>query len=377
MRLPLNPGRCGGSTPRRAFTVIELLIAIALGGMVAAIAFAGVRLAGQAVTATSQLSTENAMIRAGMMSSFDELDWWHAYDSPNSSGPQPLRDFDSTLGMGLPFTKMNDLWPKNAWDGSDGDVGWERAYQWPANDPRTWWRGNMAERSQSTGIEGWYGLFANIDDAPAYGISGPAETTPHRWRHRQFRGLSDVLGYYGLIDYLPANAVYAYYKPADAAWPTLTNAGGIPLEFMVDGMPAGHHFLDGDGGTDFPRCLYRSSHVSSYPVLAYTDLTKTWTRTMWFEQQRERNYTGYGANEFNLQDMLDRSAARQQLITLRPTHWPAVRLTFHRSIKERRFLSLCQIAWTSPVTGATAQLSFAGFGSTLRGARQQRGLDDY
>lgn len=43
-----------------------------------------------------------------------------------------------------------------------------------------------------------------------------------------------------------------------------------------------------------------------------------------------------------------------------------------RFIKNTRFVNLARVTWTNPVNGQTSELSFTSFGTTLRGARQQR-----
>ena len=43
-----------------------------------------------------------------------------------------------------------------------------------------------------------------------------------------------------------------------------------------------------------------------------------------------------------------------------------------RYIKSAKFANVARVRWTSPFTGNTAELSFTGVGTTLRGARMQR-----
>jgi hypothetical protein len=55
-----------------------------------------------------------------------------------------------------------------------------------------------------------------------------------------------------------------------------------------------------------------------------------------------------------------------------PAQWPKATVSMKRYVTESRFVNLCSLRWTSPVTGASAELNFTSFGTSLRGARQQR-----
>ena len=77
---------------RRGFTLIELMLAMALGMVIVFTAFAGIRVAGQCYTISTRLSLENSMLRVGFMQSLDELDFWTSYDNP----------YDSNMAIGTP-----------------------------------------------------------------------------------------------------------------------------------------------------------------------------------------------------------------------------------------------------------------------------------
>jgi len=66
------------------------------------------------------------------------------------------------------------------------------------------------------------------------------------------------------------------------------------------------------------------------------------------------------------------SSVPANLLAVRPSHWPDVTVSTNRMIKNRRFIAMSKIRWLSPITSEVAEFSFAGFGTTLRGARQQR-----
>jgi hypothetical protein len=56
----------------------------------------------------------------------------------------------------------------------------------------------------------------------------------------------------------------------------------------------------------------------------------------------------------------------------KPAHWPSLTVSSLRFIRTGAFINLNRIGWTNPLTGQGLELSFSCFGTTLRGARQQR-----
>lgn len=190
----------------RAFTLIELMLSIALGSIVIYTAFAGFRVATQAITAANRLSLENALMRAGYFEAQRQVDFWTEYDDPDLPIAQryqtslvmaggPYRGDDM---KGLPFTPMKEftksinppwrtfpIWPVTTsvpklstlpqvnssataiinqitpinitlpsgaistlpkdsyWE---QDMGWDATYAWAPHDPRTWNRANLRDK---------------------------------------------------------------------------------------------------------------------------------------------------------------------------------------------------------------------------------------
>jgi prepilin-type N-terminal cleavage/methylation domain-containing protein len=139
------------SSCRQGFTLIEMMIAIALGAMVIYVAVAGFRAASQSITVVNRLAIENALIRSGMQVAHEHLDFWTDCDVPTSTNlaDRRLRGKDAVGGM--PFTPMRDVFPyvpNNA--NPELSTGWNPRETWSAHDPRQWWRGNQAEHDQVT-----------------------------------------------------------------------------------------------------------------------------------------------------------------------------------------------------------------------------------
>jgi type II secretory pathway pseudopilin PulG len=212
--------------PRSAFTLVELMLAIALGILILYVAMAGFRVASQSVTIANRLSLENSLLRAGYFQVEDDLDFWTSLDDPLNTNNQQLRGGNTlppgwqvatqTSVAGNPFTAMSTLMPANippnggsperfpntsiqagsrltygeikprpyssyptgqsatAVDPWESDVGFDPTVAYSPSDPRTWVRTNMAEKDQGgTGVGSTYPYTSNIFP---YGSYTPAAT---------------------------------------------------------------------------------------------------------------------------------------------------------------------------------------------------------
>jgi hypothetical protein len=391
-----------GPHPRRGFTLVEALIAIALGMVVIAVAFAGLRAAAGAFAVGTRLSNENALLRAGFSSALDELDFWRGADDAGR-GYTPLRQVDTRAewtsdhpyhdGLGLPFTPMSQLW--NDLD-ADRPGRWDPdAKDWSPHRQESRWRGNFAVNLDSDCRFGRYAMFfdryPSVDvkayqrdnvNLPEYGVVTPKQT----WWCQQYHGLATVLGYYGMIDYLPANTIHADYgaffdpgaSPPAGDWNVYMNADGIPVEWFLG--PAGDHpgnFKVGDWADSNrnPFSRYRATLGSAFPFVPATSaMTVAQADTA---QRRQTMILKYGADSSGVAGFIANVSLTDDLAPLHPAHWPTTTSTVMRYFCLGKFFNLCLIKLSDPITGQTTQISFNGFGTTLRGARQQRGLDDY
>ncbi|MBA3936046.1 MAG: hypothetical protein H0X38_01160 [Planctomycetes bacterium] len=204
--------------PTAAFTLIEMMIAIALGMLIILTAVAGFRTASTAVTSANRLSLENNLLRAGYWEAQNQLDFWTNLDDPNHpDASRPLKAIGAITDWtgqgrqhGLPFTPMygttspslesTGVWPRGGtvprnapvsglngiMPGPSGhptatdaqttdtlelDKGWDPTFAWAPHDPRTWSRANMAEKDRDGSLErsdimppminGRYAIFGN------------------------------------------------------------------------------------------------------------------------------------------------------------------------------------------------------------------------
>jgi hypothetical protein len=346
---------------------------VALGAAIAYVTAAAFRVASQSVTVANRLSLENAILRSGVTIAHQELDFWTQLDDPTDTAVQKMRGGGN--GAGLPFTAFSKSWAGGSPGDTEGATGFDpRDTAWAVSNSRMWWRGNMAEKLGTDLRFGRYGLFANrsgtinaanwpVTDAGPNMEPGTGYGTvsiPHSWLYNQMEGIQLALGYYGFCDYLPANAIYAYYTTPGSG----TNKGGMPTWTINAGGP----FNNGDGGQTTPRSKYRNSYQTSYAIVHPSAIGTSDLRGL-----LRRNYgVGYGSSESSHAEFNRLSAYSVDYLPKRPENWPGLAVSVQRFIKNTRFVNMCRITWTNPLSGESIQLAFSGFGTTLRGARQQR-----
>lgn len=413
-----------------AFTLIEMMIAVALGSLVVYVAIAGFSAASTAITRANRLSLDNGILRAAYFQAQDHLDYWTDLDDPESDNPasNPLRATQVVRGLankrGLPFTPMSEVNP-----------GWDD--RWLPHDPRSWFRGSLvdgyrentlvyADRNGRVVTEsddpvppnsyphllfGRYALFSGVEEEPvnlAYTINTDPNPRPNLtdaadrlvavrydasvihsgirdplWYGRQQQGLLDSLGYYAFCDYLPPNLAYAWYRSADSR----TAPGGIPTRLLRDGdtggIAHGGAFFDRaesdrDGRAPVAHGLYRQTFSTAHgifnPRAAPAELVDNHYRTYAADRSAAAHLNGGNLNSRNqeLQKLLGRTGFMERIGTRLPEHWMQPLAAVGRFVKEGHFVRLARIQGHHTLTGQTVELSWAGLGSTLRGARMQR-----
>jgi hypothetical protein len=413
----------------QAFTLIELMIAVTLGTLIVFTAVAGFSAASTAITRANRLSLDNSLLRAAYFQAQTYLDYWTDIDDPESASPagNPLRATRVVTSLpaprGLPFTPMGQVNP-----------GWDP--EWLPHEPRSWFRGNLVDGYQESTLVwtdasggptvvgenpippnsyphmlfGRYSLFTNIEDSArnlTYRINTDPNPRPNTvdaqdqlvevrydapvahagirdplWYGRQVRGLVDSLGYYAFCDYLPSNLAYAWYTSHDSR----TTPAGMPLRMLRDGetagLPAGAFFdraeSDRDGRAPVPHGLFRQTFSTAHglfnPRAAPGDLSDNHYRAYAADRaaaafdDRDR----VNARNQELQRLLARTGHLEPIADRLPDHWNRTQVAVGRFVKEGHFVKLARVQSQHPLTGQTIELSWAGVGTTLRGARMQR-----
>jgi prepilin-type N-terminal cleavage/methylation domain-containing protein len=383
----------------RGFTLIELLISLGLGVVLVYTSFAGFRVASQSVVVSNRLSLENSLMRAGYFQSHDNVDFWTDCDDPEDTPGgigQPLR----RMGP-LTFTPVKDAIARSGTT-RERQRGWNRDERWKPCDPATWWRGSLAESYRGDLRFGRYAIFTNTDDPAAATVDGAMEVkgnaafggdygavdVPHCWLDNQLHGLLRGLHFYGAAEYLPSNTIFAAYQPYvehvpgwGGDWVDLdagTGRGGCPQFYSRWNS----RFCNDDGVQQIPRGLWRLTMASAFLMVRPEvpgSVGAIEAPATLVDCNDHMYRIGYTANVNDTgpegwQAFQKRSAAPRALFpaALQPAHWPSVTVSTARFIKNRRFIAMNRVRWISPTTGEVAEISFSGFGTSLRGARQQR-----
>lgn len=344
---------------RHGFTLIEMIIAVALGALIVSVAFAGFRVTSQTVTLANRLSLQNAILRSAVVAANEEMDTWESFDSRSDTSKQILR------GATFPFAPMDFRSPTTVLDFN------------PANG-RLWWNGHLWSSNRLNDGTNYQRRFGDYSIFGRQGITDfglgslyPTLVAERAWRHNILPYLSDGLGYYAAFDYLPANFVYGYYDDNNPA--TAGGAiGDIPPEFGVPGVGPGwlrNNWHSGnkplqkiEAGHDNGYILTNTVGVPGYPNThpnshraSYNDKGGTWTDTLYPDRW----------NAFPNVDFAN----------VLPSLWPTVKMQVKATYSWMDFRHQVRIEQTDPFTGETTAMVIHGMTTTLRGARRQRNLD--
>lgn len=428
---------------RSGFTLIELMISLALGSLVIYTAAAGFRAAAQSFTIAQRLALENAIMRSGLEQANERVDFWTDCDNPYDQNQQQLRTpaggvFKDIGGAknGLPFSPMKDVFPLVR-DSVNSELtrGWDPKETWSAHDSRVWFHGDLTSKMRAGKYGGYYNMFCNTaarvvikNHSYAFwwncaGLSDYGTVdVPHTWLMGQIWGMHQALGFYGYADYMPSNTLYVAYGPVfsgnlginlsnesnlwgDGVHGGNANTGEIlnPLVTAGDGSywqlahPNSRFNQASETGRwfkEFPNGLGRLTQNGTFALVSPTfsgkdaidaailvNNAKEPLAHQWkFAVGHQASQAWLGGAREDLNQQFDRflKASDNTVAVLDsegPVNWPKATVTIKRFIKNARFVNLCSMRWTSPLTGSSAELNFTAFGTTLRGARQQRSED--
>lgn len=420
---------------RHGFTLIEMMISVALGAMVVYVAAAGLRTTAQSITTAQRLATENNILRAGMTIALHDADFWVSHDDPfdcTSGTPatpgsgQLLRQVSSAGGrfQGLPFTPFLAN-PEYAASGPrttagqldtgplEATAGWD-ANAWGAHETRGWHWANLVERVPVKRVQQ-----KNADGTPARDNNGNLKfyathsftandtnraiskrqvfgayhraasslaTAPHRWQQRQLDGLKRSLGSYGLFEYLPSNAgmmIYSDRNPSNlwAVSPEwcFVSAGRDGYYLGTDNRSEGVNYAQdamlATLGTVYapanPYNLFASAN--STPALrSISEVRDISSRRYGTGISLDINYNDDTIT--NVRNLLNQVEVKRPWLdaTSAPTTWPSLSVSTLRHKRTGASVCLHRISWTHPISGRSTEFTFTVFSTTLRGARQQR-----
>ena len=481
------------------FTLIELLLAVAIGSIVAAVAFITLRF----IVVTSQrahrLELENRLLRNGFLDALNDADYWTLYDDPDDPSNQALRLTDTTptpnpeilwrqtMTYGRPFTPLNVIptmtgavgpggeplttstWvqtsvaidptggtgPDNSnlgcLTGRDQDVGFNPKRAYDASDPCRWYRGDFVPSQPDDKRFGRYAGVTCEVSTPALGFISPNAMQPqyrdarepgymdrfigplwacttgpygtvdssafsdgssHVWTSnpRQIAWLHDVLGSYGICDYLPANTCVAAHGTGiffngTQSWvhemldqrlvsstydrnpPAYANSAPAnekeKARYTSPFAPDNNIFLTyNQNAAATPMAAGWQAYFPLVPISPWTGSTavglggtvvplNTWTPPEVVHALRYRYYT-HDAQDFELQNAIYVATLGKPIMPQRPAHWPSPLLLSQRYATEGRLMAQYRVRFQDSVSGKIVEIGFNALGSTLRGARQQR-----
>ncbi|HYE04089.1 MAG TPA: prepilin-type N-terminal cleavage/methylation domain-containing protein [Planctomycetota bacterium] len=309
---------------RTGFTLIELLIAVSLGMVLCLTAYAGVRSSAQAVTVTTRMSLENALLRDGVLAALDDLDTWGSLDHPADAALRPLR------GAGSPFAPLS-------LDGLPVDPDQARQDSWFNGDPN----------------------HGNSQDGGDFALLGTAAEPGRSWRHVLLQRVASQLGYYALIDYAPANMIFARRDETGAPDPEF---------FDCWAASPGAFYSPNHADNTNPRDFVGITRGTMYTVSAEPAFVADGVHRRYY---RFWDYPVTGTVPFS-QDAFRRAGQRLALLPLRAAHWPALSVTTRRFILGYRRWQTGTVVLADPLTGAQSKLFVATTTTTLRGARRMR-----
>lgn len=386
-----------GKHPRSGFTLIEMMLSVALGSLVVYVAAAGFRMAAQCLSLTNRMATENSILRTGVVIALENSDFWLSHDDPFATGG-PQQAMRATItdwagsNRGLPFTRFKDLHDKGVYrkvaganpanPGIDEVAGGWDAKAWNANEARGWSWGNLNERAQYTLTTslparklqtfGRYHLFASLES-----------TSPHNWQQRQLDGLNRSLGYYGLFEYMPANTgLMIYDRDKSLASPSALDLG-VSREWCF--VPSGGAAAMGNDnraeGINFAQDRLVASWGPSFivPSPQRTGAQITAATYRWYSTGIAIDPSSNASSISGVRSLTQDGDVRKDWLSGttsgKPEHWPSLAVGNLRFMRTGCFTNLNRITWVSPLTGQASEMSFTTFGTTLRGARQQRHRD--
>ncbi len=326
---------------QNAFTLIELIVSIAIGMLILSVALAGVRVAAQTISAANRLSLSNSIFRTAVVAANYEMDFWDTFDSRCDSTKQPLRE------NGFPFQPLDFSTPNTtlAFDHSG---------------PREWYNGHIWS-SYNNENSGYY--MNKLGDYSIFGKQGMVNDgivpSEREWRHRILPHITDNLGYYAALDYLPANFIYAFYD----------FDGTIPKEFGEYGAGFGH-FNTNHRERHQPKSKPEMGHSSGFVLTTVKNGKGT------HPQCHHGVYSSRGKNGFSRENMWQWDLYPQvDFLNAKPETWPQVTIRTCVYYYFNRFRHASRVVILDPMTGEQFSINIDGLTTTLRGARRQRELD--
>lgn len=322
----------------RGFTLIELIIAMALGLMVCLVAFIAFAAASKTVTSANRIALQNRLLMTGVTYAMEDMDTWGSYhplgDPTNGllhvSSPDPNNVADAR-----PFNRLRV-------DPSD--------LEYRADDPKWWYRYRFVDPYGGWGT-------TCLPDYSMFGKQG--DPGDGAFLHDLAYDLMTTVGSYGMLDYWPPGV------PVGGA-----DASGDSFDFLRSSSKG----MGGDGAWDVWPMGTRMGGKNGQTAVAVIS-------------NRRDVLRGYNRREFR--DMAQRSIdVVLPLANIRaqydhtlgpgevgPVDWPLLQVATRHTISMNVFFHQSSIKVHDFESGQSLLIAFSAPATTLRGARRLRGLD--
>jgi prepilin-type N-terminal cleavage/methylation domain-containing protein len=446
---------------QRAFTLLELMISMALGLIILTTVYAALQLTVESMKVAERLGLENRLLAAGVAQALERTDSWEDLDQA-STGFTPLRtpvsgnlktlrnnpangtqtysaDGSDWQTLAQPFSARSTIIAQavGAW-GMDATSDLLDASSWEPSSSAAWYRGDGGHFDHggtlvtgTTTPAAWldesafgnYGIFANASGGSGSQVRLGAQNQAsgfvsnatidwtRRWAPRQHKALLQSFGFFGWLDYVPANAVLDWADVDDSAAAPRRIQRAWELRAAYDGavatLPSNTHVSDlGTLGRSARQRVENPSSLGNWSTPVFRTGAERAVTPGWFCASAHvgiagpppgadatasrrmaglNRYMGLGMQDPNqniflntfplLLGSLGSNGAERQVVAVRPASWPGVQVGLRRFRRWGSSSAWCFVRMVDPINGTSVQLSFPAVGTTLRGARLNRGLD--
>ncbi|MBA3686011.1 MAG: prepilin-type N-terminal cleavage/methylation domain-containing protein [Planctomycetes bacterium] len=367
----------------RGFTLVELLVSLALGLIIALTAWAGFRVAAKTLGVAQNLSRENRVLVEGYGQAMTECDFWYAEDDPFDAAGQPQRQRIDDAGNPAIASPGTTGWPFFF------DVSEETTFGQPfapvdlsdefwnlnVSDPRTWSRQGCYK---APNFNGWLtGSYAQV------GCIGHPDPEGE-WMHVEQDRMYSNLGWNGYLDYLPNPWIIGYYLGREGPGAPTTDSEGSPVRGSGDfaemyTFPRPLWLISMNGFEIYPSSgLSPETALGRMGVHLYGITTCFAPRTGWvadgaapaYVRVSQRSIVNRWSEWAPLEPRLHASLPH---LSLTQDGWPQAKVKVIRRSGVHGFGRVeALVGVANPTTGAVREFSFTPIDTSLRGARQQR-----
>ncbi len=354
----------------RAFTLVEMLVSITLGLIIAFAAYAAFRVAAKAIAVSRNLTRENRAIAEGYQHGMVEADFWYAEDDPFDSAGQEQRRLYTAAGAVSPPSTVGD-------DGVYGQPFAEldlsdEYWNYNVSDKRTWWRQGMFKSISFEGFGvGSYAMIGCIDHPDAESA----------WQHVLQDRMYSNLGWTGYLDYLPNALPICYYlaPPPTGSYPL--NSYGKPVQTYPWGQNlqafSNKLWESMNHGLVWSSSVQPAEKAVSRSGVHLYVLTSAYApRSGWAVNGATAAYKPASRSAISSTDWPTYAAGLASSLphaALSARGWPDLEVkvmrTFDHQVSARLNIT---VTISNPTTGKRTELVYKPVATTLRGARQQR-----